>query len=214
MTGEEYNNQFSEEELKHEVWKPIPDFEGYYEASTLGRIRSLDRYVMCRGGNKRLIKGRLLRPRLYKDGYFDVKLHKDKDKYKTCRINRLIALTFISNPNNLPVVNHKDENPLNNRVPNLEWCTQKYNVNYGSSIQRSSKSRGTKISQYDKQYNLIHTYDSIREAARVIKGAHQNISKAAIGKYKTSYGYIWKYADEKEESIKKWKSWKESKKIK
>lgn len=214
MTGEEYNNQFSEGELKHEVWKAIPDFEGYYEVSTLGRIRSVDRYVMCRGHKKRLIKGKILKPRLYKDGYFDVKLHKDKHRYKTRRINRLVALTFIPNLDNLPVVNHKDEDPLNNRVSNLEWCTQKYNVNYGTGIQRSSKSRGTKINQYDKQCNLLHTYDSIREAARAVKGAHQNISKAATGKYKTSYGYIWKYADEKDESIKKWESWKDSKKIK
>lgn len=216
MTGEEYNNQFSEEELKNEIWKAIPDFEGYYEVSTLGRIRSVDRYVICRGRKKRLIKGKLLKPRLYKDGYFDVKLHKDNHRYKTRRINRLVALTFIPNSNSLPYVNHKDENPLNNRVDNLEWCTHRYNMNYGTIKFRIAKTLSKPINQYDKQGDLLRTYSSIKEASNQFqsKYADTNISHCLKGTNKTAYGYIWKYVDEKEESIKKWELWKDSKKIK
>ena len=105
--------------------KDIPNFENLYAATEDGRIWSY-------------YKNRFLKPSKSKNGYLKVLLTKEKQRYN-CLIHRLIALTFIDNPNNLPVVNHKDENPLNNNVNNLEWCTYKYNSNYGTLPQRLSE---------------------------------------------------------------------------
>jgi hypothetical protein len=109
-----------------ETWKDIKNYEGLYQISTLGRIKSFPR----KGTYK---NAKILKP--YKDGgnyYYVIGLHKNgKRKYKA--IHRLVAETFIPNPNNYPLVNHKDENKLNNCVDNLEWCTHKYNSNYGKA---------------------------------------------------------------------------------
>ena len=105
-----------------EIWKPIPGYEGLYEASTLGNIRNA-------------ISGRVLRQSNHWQGYKLVGLHKDK-KLKTHTVHRLIAKAFIENPNGYSEVNHKDENKANNNVENLEWCTTKYNNTYGNKIKR------------------------------------------------------------------------------
>lgn len=116
---------------KEEVWKDIKGYEGKYQASNLWRIRSLN-YA-------RRKQIRVLKPGIEKTrGYLSVTLL-NKGKQKTKPVHRLVALTFIPNPNNLPQVNHKDENKLNNCVDNLEWCNAKYNCNYGN--------RNIKISQ-------------------------------------------------------------------
>ncbi len=113
-----------------EVWKSINGYDGLYEVSNYGRVRSLDHYD-CLG---RLQRGRVLKPQ--RDGkglYLHIGLWKD-GKSKPRNIHRLVAEAFIPNPNNLPEVNHKDENKLNNSVSNLEWCDHKYNNNYGSKV--------------------------------------------------------------------------------
>lgn len=119
-----------------EIWKPIVGWEGLYEVSNLGNIRSLDKYVNSgiKNNIKVLRKGQLLKIRI-NQGYLEVTLtHNNKRKY--CKVHRLVAQTFIPNPDNLPQINHKDENPLNNNVENLEWCTAKYNCNYGTRNNR------------------------------------------------------------------------------
>ena len=120
-----------------EIWKDVPNYEGLYQVSNLGNVKSLDKYVNSGIKNNTSVKrkGQLLKQSLKKNGYLQVTLtHNNIRKY--IGVHRLVAQTFIPNPNNLPVVNHKDENPLNNCVNNLEWCTQKYNCNYGT---RNSK---------------------------------------------------------------------------
>ena len=110
-----------------EQWKDIIiekngvtyDYTGLYQVSNLGRVRSL--------GNDKTRKERILKPKINNKGYLQVILCKN-GKVKTFLVHRLVATAFIPNPDNLPVVNHRDENPLNNCVDNLEWCTQKYNV--------------------------------------------------------------------------------------
>lgn len=118
--------------MQEEVWKDIKNYEGLYQISTYGRVKSFPRKGALR-------KEKVLKP--YKDGknyYFVVGLHKDgKKQYKL--IHRLVADAFIPNPNNLPIVNHKDENKENNNVDNLEWCTYKYNSNYGNARMLMSK---------------------------------------------------------------------------
>lgn len=106
-----------------EIWKDIKGYEGLYQVSNLGRIKSL--------GNLQNRKEKLLKVNIY-NGYCIVYLYKNNKK-KSYLCHRLVAEAFIPNPDNLPQVNHKDENKLNNRVDNLEWCTSKYNVNYSSA---------------------------------------------------------------------------------
>lgn len=120
------------------------------------------------------------------------------------RVNRIVAIAFIENPNNLPQVNHKDGNKQNNRVDNLEWCNCKYNINeawrMGLREKRFGKDnkRSRKVNQYDKDGNFIKSWDSIKEAAIELKMHTQNIIACCQGRYATSHGYIWKYVVEKE----------------
>lgn len=109
-----------------EIWKNIFDFIGY-QVSNFGRIRSLKTYKILKQYNRG-------------NGYMFVRLF-HHGKHFNLSVHRLVAEAFISNPDNLPEVNHKDENPSNNNVTNLEWCDRKYNANYGTAIQRMLKSR-------------------------------------------------------------------------
>ena len=109
-----------------EIWRDIKGYEGLYQASNLGNIRSLDRKD-GRGFNR---KGFVMSPIPAKTGYLNIHLSK-QGKGKTFQIHRLVAEAFLPNPENLQIINHKDENPQNNVVDNLEWCTYKYNSNYG-----------------------------------------------------------------------------------
>lgn len=113
-----------------EIWRPIKGYENLYEISNHGRIKGVDRYVKGRYGNLRFQKGHIRKATYNNRGYQAIPLCKD-GKYKTFLVHRLVAETFIPNPDNLPEVNHKDENKENNYVDNLEWCTRKYNMNYG-----------------------------------------------------------------------------------
>ena len=119
-----------------EEWKSIPGYEGLYEVSSYGRIKSLERYRFNNGGIQ-LLKERIMKPLNY-NGYKKVVLLKNGSK-KIEYIHRLVAKLFIPNPDNLPCVNHKDEDKSNNRVDNLEWCTVKYNSNYKGVLKRRSQ---------------------------------------------------------------------------
>ena len=122
-----------------EEWRPIEGYEGLYEVSNTGRVRSLDMYV--KGKSYRLHKGKVLSPGKNKNGYLKVNLHYN-GKRETITVHRLVAQAFIENPDNLPQVNHKDEDKTNNNVDNLEWCDVKYNLSYGTARIRE---RDTKI---------------------------------------------------------------------
>ena len=115
-----------------EIWRPIPGYEGLYEVSSYGRVRSLDRFIVDSLGHRRFYKGKVLSPIKDKYGYLSVKLQKGNKH----NIHRIVAQVFIENIDNLPQVNHKDENKSNNRVDNLEWCDQAYNNLYGTRLER------------------------------------------------------------------------------
>lgn len=119
--------------MEEEIWKPVKNFEGLYSVSSLGRVRSEDR-IDCRG---RFRTGKILLPSALPKGYLQVVLCKN-GKHKTCKVHRLVIEAFLPNPDNLPQVNHKDENVKNNNVKNLEWCDNKYNCNYGSRTERAA----------------------------------------------------------------------------
>ena len=127
-----------------EIWKPVKGFEGYYEVSDLGRVRSIDRVVVDTVRNcERLLKGKILIQRDNGNGYKGVQFCKE---HKLCNkyVHRLVAEAFIPNKDNLPQVNHKDEDKSNNRVDNLEWCSQLYNNIYGSRMERQVNTRKLK----------------------------------------------------------------------
>lgn len=148
--------------------------------------------------------GRFLQPQFFGNGYLRVGLSKDGEQ-KMFLVHRLVAEAFLPNPEGLPVVNHKDGNPSNNNVSNLEWCTQEYNTNYqtdttqrGPKPRRDIPPRQVKlVGQYSKDGQLLATYRSITEAAQAIgkPNGQANICGCANHKphYNTAYGYVWEY---------------------
>ena len=119
-----------------EIWKPITGFEGMYEVSNLGRVKSCKRTRLSKAKSISQVQERILKQRGDKDGYLEVALSKD-GKLHYFRCHRLVASAFIPNPNHYPVINHKDEDVTNNQVSNLEWCSFSYNTAF--SIYKQSQ---------------------------------------------------------------------------
>lgn len=168
----------------NEEWRAIKGYEGLYEVSNFGNVRSLARKVYRRFSWV-MLKGKTLKPANIK-GYRKVVLCKN-GKSKLCAIHRLVAEAFIPNPSNLPQVNHKDENKANNTVSNLEWCTHSYNMNYGTILDKKISKQGYKI----RCVETGEVFQSIREAAKAVNSTHQNISACLRGKTKTAKKYHW-----------------------
>lgn len=110
-----------------EKWVSIPGYENLYRISSIGRIRSLPRNTIAKNGKQMSFPARILKQSLDDDGYLNISLTDEHGQSKQYRVSRLVAMTFIPNPNNLPIVNHLDGNKQNNNVDNLEWCTVKQN---------------------------------------------------------------------------------------
>lgn len=182
-----------------EIWKQAIGFEGRYEITNDGRCRSL------------LLRKKELKPLKDRNGYLHYILTDSENKRHLCFVHRLVALNFIPNPENLPEVNHKDEDKTNNFVflnedgsvdkekSNLEWCDRKYNINYGTAIQRvTEKNTNGKKSKPVLQYTIsgefVREWPSMMEANR--NGfTFSAISRCCIGKKKTHKGFIWKYKE-------------------
>ena len=183
---------------KEEIWKPVKDYEGLYEVSDLGRVRSLDRIVIqdCKWGSEcnHIYNGKILKPR-YHNGYVNVRLNKN-GKPKTRNIHRIVAEAFIPNPENKKTINHKDGNKSNNKVDNLEWATDSEQQLHAYKM-GLKKGRKKKIIQYDIEGNFIKEWESIKEAQRKLKIS--NIYKCCNGSTKTCGGYVWKYKEENNE---------------
>ena len=125
-----------------EEWKDIKGYEGLYQVSNLGRVKSLS--------NTNTRKEKILKP-IYHARYYQITLSKNNIRIQY-RVHRLVAEAFIPNPDGLPIINHKDENPLNNNVDNLEWCDSKYNNNYNGKGKRISKTKmGHTVSQETRE---------------------------------------------------------------
>lgn len=161
-----------------EIWKPISEFP-IYSVSNFGRVKNNRRNHIMHGGYD-------------KDGYRQVTIsHYDKQYNR--RICRLVAIAFIPNPNNLPVVNHKDENKENDHVDNLEWCTVKYNNSYGTKLQKNSK-----------MVRCIETncvFESTRKAEKDMQISHSHICKACKTGC-TAKGLHWEYVESNLEHLK------------
>ena len=176
----------------NEIWKGIKGYEGLYQVSNMGRVKSLERTFLDKIGRKRTVRERILKQCVDRDGYLKVNLYNCNGKEKTLRVHRLVCEAFHKNPKNKPCVNHIDENKSNNEASNLEWCTYEENNNYGTRIARTSKSVG----QYTRDGNLIKVWQSASEVQRQLGFDRRNICAVARGKAKTAYGYVWKYIEE------------------
>lgn len=184
-----------------EEWRDVKGWEGYYKVSNLGRIMSYDKKVKARGVGYRVIKGRILKPTPNLNGYLYISLHNKNRGIKTY-VHKIVAMTFIPNPNGLSEINHKDENKQNNCVDNLEWCTHAYNMNYGTAnYRRGLKFRNNKIYskpvvQFSLEGNYLNEYPSASEATRQVGNPKSNstsILGVCRGENYSAFGYLWKF---------------------
>lgn len=194
--------------FEQEIWKDIPQYEGLYQVSNLGRVKSLERYIKKENGFQKHIKEKIKTIRITKQGYQVVDLYKNKS-YKTLKVHRLVALAFLNKNNfksvdkedikNINIdeleINHKDENKQNNNINNLEWCTSKYNCNYGKRIEKIHIIQRKKVNQYDLKGNFIKQWNSRKEIYETLGIPISNVSSCCLGYTKTAHKYIWKYYD-------------------
>lgn len=194
-----------------EIWRDIEGYEGFYQVSTWGRVRSLDRIVADGRTSYKTLKGKIIKETSAR-GYRKVRLTKD-GKQTAYFVHRLVAQTFVPNPENKAEVDHTDTNPGNNRVENLRWATRLENNR--NSLTRKKRSDGLKgnknhmyekygkdnpnskaIFQITKDGNILRKWIGISEAARQTGARHQNIVFCCQGKLNSSGGFRWIYASE------------------
>lgn len=190
-----------------EEWRNIIGFEGLYQVSNLGRLRSVDRKIWNPGKNcYRNQHGKILNLSLDKGGYLRVTLSKE-GKIKQYLVHRLVAMTFIPNPDNLPQINHIDECKTNNSVINLEWCDNEYNCNYGNHNNNISETQSISIAQYELDGTFIRNWKSSREVENILGYSNVNILRCCNGGFysksrqkfvnvKQAYGYKWRKINE------------------
>ena len=189
----------------NEIWKDIPHYEGLYQVSNYGRVKSVGRYVEYTnrwgGTSKQLVPERIKAQSVKSNGYQTLVLYKNnmpKNEY----VHRLVAMAFIPNPKNLPQVNHKDEDKANNVVDNLEWCDNNYNNSYNGKRQRGGRTlkencfTSTQIIKCDMEGNELEYYLSMNEAERMNGLANGVISKYFQNGYKQCGGFTWKKIEE------------------
>lgn len=182
-----------------EIWKDISGYEGLYQVSNLGRVRSFDRYVRNGTSNRNIKRGKILKPCVTRDGYLQLNLIKDKKK-KVSTIHRLVAKAFIENPENKPCVNHIDGNKQNNNVTNLEWVTYSENTIHAMKIGLKTDPKGRNhykraVNQYTLDGKFIRRWESIKAVQDKWNLKSIKISSCCRGRIKTSLGYKWEYAD-------------------
>jgi hypothetical protein len=178
-----------EKKMIREEWRSIRGYEGMYEISNLGRVKSLPRKYVKGGIRKKVIC----------KGYELVGLWKGEENYNA-KVHRLVAEAFLPNPDNKPFVNHIDGNKRNNRIDNLEWCTPKENVAHATQtglfkcgLNNSYTSKA--VDMFDLEGNFICTYPSLKEANRQTKIDRSRIQGCCVGKYghRSAGGFKWKY---------------------
>lgn len=181
-----------------EIWKDVVGYEGYYKVSNKGNVYSVERK------NSRGIRcgGRILTPRPHRCGYLQVYLYKN-GKMQTKLTHRLVAEAFITNSNNYPEVNHRDEDKTNNNVENLEWCTRKQNANHGTARKRAAKKTSKKVRAVNIKTGEILTFSSgvetgdrgfhVETVYLACKGVYKNNNGELIGDGHTYRGHRWSY---------------------
>lgn len=192
--------------MENEIWKDVKGYEGYYQVSNMGRVKSMrvlktpKNGVLCR-------KDSFLSTKATHDKqYVTVALCRDGEK-KQIQVHRLVAEAFIPNPKNLPCVNHKDENPSNNCADNLEWCTHEYNLQYSMERNKPYKTKRERpknellpLCAYTLSGEFVGRFDSVWDAieklgieSKTPRGARNNIRMCCRGRVKSACGYKWRY---------------------
>jgi hypothetical protein len=180
-----FNKAFA---LPNEVWSPVKGYEGLYAVSSMGRVKSLERFD--RFG--RLVKERILKPEKNKNGYLIVALWKD-GKGKMFYVHRLVAQAFLKPVAGKDFINHRDEVKVSNHYLNLEFCSHKENCNWGTAIKRRVEKCSKTVYQYSLDGEFIREYPSTHEVERQTGYSQVGISDCCRGRLKTAYGYIWQY---------------------
>lgn len=171
-----------------EIWKDIPNYEGLYQISNKGRVKSFRQ-----SSKLGKVAEYILKPSVANNGYCQVTLY-DNTIRKKFLIHRLVANAFLPNPNNLPQVNHKDENRLNNNVENLEWCTAEYNNAYGTAKIRAIDTKSCPVEQVSIDGQVLAIYRSTRIASELL-GVNRSTLKSAVVRQSQFNGYYWRYSD-------------------
>lgn len=188
-----------------EIWKDIPNYEGLYQASNFGRIKSMSRIIHRIKFGDFISKEKILKQN--KCGkYYSVSLCKNS-KIKKFYVHRIIGKLFLSNDNNFSDINHKDGDTFNNNVNNLEWCDRSYNIYHSYNIlnrkknievlRKNSENRKRKVNQYDFNGNFIKKWNSIKEAEKFLNVKSGKICECCRKNpyRKSAYGYKWEYTD-------------------
>ena len=176
-----------------ETWKDIRDYEGIYQVSNKGNVRRIRTKVI---DGITIVNARPLKKQIYNGHYGVILNDKNKPKPQFRLVHRLVLEAFKGIPNeeeDTPVVNHIDEDKLNNSLENLEWCSRKYSSNYGSVQIRKAKSNSKPISQYTLEGKLVRHWDSASIAAKATGFNQSLISKCCNKKVKEAYGFKWKF---------------------
>ena len=176
------------DKAEEEVWKQYPDYD-FIEVSNLGNVRTKDRWVIRSDGRKQFVKGRVLKQQLCKNGYMYVHFTTN-GKQVALRVNRMVAIAFIPNPHNYPVVNHLDNNRTNNAISNLEWCSKNaneaYKNNFGSS---PAQVLGRPVFAVNLETGKVFYFESQSEAARKLGISQGDIGMVVRGERNQAGGY-------------------------
>lgn len=192
---------------QQEIWKTYPEYP-FIEVSNFGKIRTKDRYIPCNGG-KRLIKGRILKQQLNNKGYLYVHINVNGKIFNRL-VHRIVAASHLPNPDNLPEVNHKDNNPKNNDVSNLEWCTRQYNNDYKKNFGTTpAEVFGRPVIAVNLKTGKVLYFNSQSEAARQLDVSQGHIAQVIKGERQQTGGY-WFTEDESEITEKKIKKIKDN----
>lgn len=178
--------------MENEEWRDVENYKGYYQVSNTGKVKSLN--------YNHTGKERILKAHDNGKGYLQVQLCKDGKK-ENYYLHVLVAVAFIPNPDNLPQVNHKDEDKTNNCVENLEYCSRLYNANYGTRNKRVAEKLSKPIFSIDKESGEIREFPSTMEAERQTGIDQRRINDCLKGRKKSAKGFYWHYVnDNKEEA--------------